>query len=256
MVVSRLISPMAHFGDTIRRLREEREHLTQSELAKRVGVDQAKISKIESMPAATLRQTTYRKLAEAFGMSVEQLDREWRGTKVPQTQGAPGLIPVINRAPAGRVRDYHECGVDSGQGHFYIDRGGVKDPNAFAVIITGDSMEPKLTDGDYAVFSPLRADGTLVNNPRMKIEDGHICYVRFSEDSTHSGCTVAMLTTLKDGRVELRKYNAKKYAPIVVTPGEIARVSALVQIRHNVIPGMVPEFEAFDPSSRSSEGEV
>jgi phage repressor protein C with HTH and peptisase S24 domain len=240
---------MAHFGETIRRLREERFHWSQAELAERIGSDRQHVSRIEAKLLATIRQETYRKLAEAFGMSVEQLDYEWRGTKLPQTQGAPGLIPVINRAPAGVVVNYDETGVDSGQGKFYIERGGVNDPNAFAVIVVGDSMEGELTEGDYAIFSPMRMDGALINMPHLKIEEGHTVFVRFSQDSRHEGCTLAMLYRLSDGRIELRKRN-NKYRPIVVRPEEIAGMSALNQVRQNKIPGGTPEFEAFDPSSR------
>jgi transcriptional regulator with XRE-family HTH domain len=243
---------MAHFGETIRRLREVRFHWSQAELAERIGSDRQHVSRIEAKSLATIRQETYRKLAQAFDMSVEQLDREWRGTKIPQTQGAPGLVPVINRAPAGIVVNYDESGVDSGQGRFYIERAGVSDPNAFAVVVIGDSMEGELTEGDYAIFSPMHMDGTLINMPAVKIEEGHTVFVRFSQDSRHEGCTLAMLYRLSDGRIELRKRN-KKYKPIVVAPEEIAGMSALNQVRQNKIPGMMAEFEAFDPASKRND---
>jgi hypothetical protein len=49
-----------------------------------------------------------------------------------RTRGGLG-IPIINLAPAGRIVDYEEYGVDSGQGWEYVEQGDIEDPLAFGV---------------------------------------------------------------------------------------------------------------------------
>ena len=248
-----LFIQMAHFGHAIQRLREQKLHLTQGEFGKLIGADAPRVSKIEKKSSASISQKTYRKLAAAFGMTVEELDAEWRATRIVRTIGGPG-IPVINRTPAGNVVDYHELGVDSGQGRFYIDRGGIADQSAFAAIITGDSMADLLQEGDYAIFVPLRQDGRTATS-RIPIKDGHVVHVRFSAEHKGDGCTVAMVYRLSDGRIELRKYN-RKYAPMVVRTQEIQSMAAMVQSRRNWVEGIITEYDAFSDHGKNSEGDV
>lgn len=243
---------MAQFGHTIKRLRKER-HLSQDDLAKAVGVTAKAVYAWERMPANTIQGTHYRKLAEVLGMTTSDLDREWRATKIDQSVGDPGRrgIPLINKAAAGRVVDYHECSmVDSGQGQWYVLRDGIEDPNAFAVIITGDSMEPFLTNGGVAYFAPMDTDG-LTHHKRIQIPEGHVVFVRFGPDAKHEGCTVARWFR-KGEKMQLVKDN-KKYKPMVVKPEEILRMAALV--RHDAIPGFTKMFPASEQLQSKGDGD-
>lgn len=193
--------------------------------------------------------STRKDYATAFGMSIDEFEFGWRGGRpIPTTPGGFG-IPVINRAPAGNVIDYEECGVDTGQGRVYIDRDNIADPNAFAVIVTGDSMVGLLNDGDYAIFIPVNPDGKTQNG-RSAVEDGEAVFVRFSENGPVSGCTIALFYRLGDGRIELKKKN-EKYSPRYTKPELIANLSVLVQSRRNHRKGMVVERAGYVTDSKS-----
>jgi DNA-binding XRE family transcriptional regulator len=59
-------------GLTLRRAWREYLGLTQAEVASRMGITQPALSQLES-PAARPRRSTLKRLAEALGVSVEQL---------------------------------------------------------------------------------------------------------------------------------------------------------------------------------------
>lgn len=233
--------PMAHFGETLKKLRNARG-FSQPALGEMVGVSDQRISDWEQMSSASIRGYNYHKLAAALGMTVEQLDREWRPQGIPQSVGDPIRrgIPLINKAPAGKIIDYEECGADSGQGNWYIQRDGIEDPNAFGVVITGDSMSPFLVAGAVAIFSPMDMDGHT-HFRRLLVKEGHVVYVRFSSDAPKEGCTVARLFPAAGGKIKLVKDN-KKYKPISCETQHIASMAAM--IRHDDLPGMTKTFHA------------
>ncbi len=232
---------MSHFGTKITELREAKG-LTQVELADLAGVRPGTIVRVEQMKSMNMQPGTYRRLAAALGMTPEELDREWRSQRREKSRGGPG-IPVINRAPAGQIVDYDEMGPDSGTGRAYIDRGNIADPDAFAVVVTGDSMSPAYAEGDYLIFVPMQQDGTLANSPKIKILDGHTVFVRFLPDSRQEGCTIGLLYRLTDGRIEIRKVN-QRYAPILIRPEHIV-VFALRELRRPVIRGLSIEHSGY-----------
>lgn len=243
---------MAKFGDTIRRLRETR-HWSQDELARTVGVTTKAVYTWERMGANNVRGLHYRKLAEAFGLTTDALDREWRSPGIEQSVGDPGRrgIPLINKAPAGGIVNYDECSlIDSGQGLWYIARSGIEDPNAFAVAVKGESMSPALLDGVIAVFSPMDQDGHT-HFRRIKIPEGHIVFVRFGMEAPQEGCTIARL--FKKGKsVRLHKDN-KKFKEIIVEPEHIASMAAM--IRHDDLPGMTSTFPPREQLQSKGDGD-
>ncbi|MBD3241602.1 MAG: helix-turn-helix domain-containing protein [Chitinivibrionales bacterium] len=215
---------MSAIGQTIRRLREERGW-TQAQLGERVGINGTNIARRET-GQTRVRANERFAFAKAFGMTVIEFDEQWREWSVPRTRGAPG-IPVINRAPAGEVIDYEEYGVDSGQGFEYVDRGDIQDDLAFAVIVVGESMEPRLKDGDYVILSPCdpyKGDG--------KLQPGNIVFVRFSEDAG-GGCTLARFFVEDEGQIRLQKDNPA-YAPVVCEREAVQRIAVAVERREKL----------------------
>lgn len=79
------------------------------------------------------------------------------------------LVPVINKVSAGYPRDFNDLDYPVGIADDYVRCPDLHDPNAFAVRVVGDSMEPKFCEGDIVIFSPA----TDVNN-------GDDCFVRFT----------------------------------------------------------------------------
>jgi len=82
---------------------------------------------------------------------------------------SPGrLIPVINKISAGYPADFHDLDYPVGIADDYVRCPDVHDPNAFAVRVVGDSMEPKYRQGDIVIFSPS-----------VEVQNGDDCFIRF-----------------------------------------------------------------------------
>jgi transcriptional regulator with XRE-family HTH domain len=217
---------MSNLGRAILELREERG-MTQGELAALVGMaDHSAIAKRER-GEVRVKPVEWKKFAAAFGMSVDEFNERWRGTKIDQVRGAHG-IPIINAAPAGQTVNYEEYGTDSGQGYEYIDWGSVTDDLAFAVRVVGDSMEPTMREGDTVVFSPM-------NRPRppRELADGAVVLVRFSDATDRPGCTLARFFWEPDRRhfrlvKDNRKYPMARWE---LVPDVIARISVAIELR-------------------------
>ena len=126
------------------RIKSAREDLklTKRELAKRIGVHESSINKYEKglvdIPLSKISELArVLKVTEAYLMGWEE--------KTPQSQGLQ--IPVLGTVAAGipisaveDILDYEE--IDSSfqnQGEF------------FALRIKGDSMQPKMDDGDVVI---------------------------------------------------------------------------------------------------------
>lgn len=110
-------------------------------------------------------------------------------------------VPVINKVAAGYPAEFDDLGYPVGFADDYVRCPDIHDPNAFAVRVIGDSMEPDFCEGDIVVFSPA-AD----------VQNGDDCFVRFK--SPHE-TTFKRVFFEEDGRVRLQPRNAQ-YAPIVV----------------------------------------
>jgi len=111
------------------------------------------------------------------------------------------LVPIINKVAAGYPADFNDLDYPAGVADDYVRCPDVHDPNAFAVRVVGDSMEPKFQEGDIVVFSPA-AD---VNN-------GDDCFVRFA--MPHE-TTFKRVFFEPDNRVRLQPRN-EKYSPTMV----------------------------------------
>jgi phage repressor protein C with HTH and peptisase S24 domain len=212
-------------GRTIRMMRERRGW-TQQQLAGVLELDKSAVSRMED-GKRRVKAHELERLAEAFGVEVDEIVRAQVGSTMRRTVGGSG-IPVINQAPAGNVVNYEEYGVDSGQGFHYIDSLGITDSLAFAVIVVGDSMEPKIHEGDYLVFSPLDPEEPRPDQADLK--PGSVVYVRFSVESDHDGCTIARYFPEDDGRIRLQKDNPK-YRPIVCQREDIRQLAVGLQRR-------------------------
>jgi SOS-response transcriptional repressor LexA len=83
---------------------------------------------------------------------------------------APGRwIPIINKVAAGYPADFDDLDYPAGVADDYVRCPDVHDPNAFAVRVVGDSMEPKFQEGNIVIFSPA-----------AEVRSGDDCFVRFA----------------------------------------------------------------------------
>jgi SOS-response transcriptional repressor LexA len=130
--------------------------LTQVDLAKLLEIDRTYLARLETgnkIPSVRL-QTDIKEMMARYAA-----DRRTEG----MLSIKPGFsdhalparlrsrdIPVVSWAAAGRAADYQDLAtqIDETVGSH------VTDPNAFAVIIEGDSMEPSFLAGDRVVVAP------------------------------------------------------------------------------------------------------
>ena len=87
------------------------------------------------------------------------------------TVGSP--VPVINRVSAGYPRDFTDLSYPPRVADEYVSCPGVRDQDAFAARVHGDSMTPKYCEGDIVIFSPAASP-----------KDGDDCFVRFADGHT------------------------------------------------------------------------
>lgn len=114
----------------------------------------------------------------------------------------PGqLVPVINKVPAGYPAEFDDLGYPVGFADDYVRCPDIHDPNAFAVRVVGDSMEPKFSEGDIVIFSPA-AD----------VQNGDDCFVRLA--GPHE-TTFKRVFFEKDTEVRLQPRN-DMYAPLMI----------------------------------------
>jgi phage repressor protein C with HTH and peptisase S24 domain len=115
---------------------------------------------------------------------------------------APGrLVPVINKVSAGYPSDFDDLDYPVGIADDYVRCPDLHDPNAFAVRVVGDSMEPKFREGDIVIFSPA-----------AEVQNGDDCFIRF--DMPHE--TTFKRVFFESGKqIRLQPRN-DKYPPTII----------------------------------------
>lgn len=86
---------------------------------------------------------------------------------------ATNAVPLINRVSAGYPKDFTDLSYPAKVADEYLGCPDVRDADAFATRVCGDSMMPKYRDGDIVIFSPAAS-------PR----NGDDCFVRFEDGQT------------------------------------------------------------------------
>jgi len=137
---------------------------------------------------------------------VSQLDTLLAQSELDAEKGisslaAGRLVPVINKVAAGYPSDFNDLDYPVGVADDYVRCPDVHDPNAFAVRVVGDSMEPKFCQGDIVVFSPA-----------AEVHNGDDCFIRFEMPHETSFKRVFFEP---DNKVRLQPRN-DKYPPIIV----------------------------------------
>ena len=88
-------------------------------------------------------------------------------------QISTNAVPLINRVSAGYPKDFTDLSYPAKVADEYLSCPDVRDADAFATRVHGDSMSPKYRDGDIVIFSPAKS-------PR----NGDDCFVRFEDGTT------------------------------------------------------------------------
>src|SRR5574343_1279526 len=156
------------YGD---RLRLAREHkgITQDELVKISGVKQGTISKIErgsQNSSGFDAELAYALDIEAMWLKTgdQKFAPDWlTGTEKKHIQdynaeyarplGQFRQIPVVGNAQLGDNGNWHDLDYPTGHGDGYINYPS-KDDQAYALRCIGDSMRPRIKNGEFVIVEP------------------------------------------------------------------------------------------------------
>jgi len=193
------------------RLRAARIHkgLTQEELVKLTGVKQGTISKIER---GDQNSSGYDAIlahyldVEAMWLTAgdDLFAPEWLpGTSKHHISESnaeyapqliqPSLVPVVGSAQLGDNGNWNELDYPVGHGDGYINY-PTKDKNAYALRCKGDSMKPRIKDGEFVIVEPnseyvpgdevlLKSiDGRVMVKTYLYHRDGRVHLMSINED--------------------------------------------------------------------------
>ncbi|TBU76820.1 phage repressor protein [Pseudomonas daroniae] len=148
---------METLGQRIKHLRKNRG-LSQQLLAEACGwSSQSRIGNYES----DLREPSLADLlllAPALGVSIAELvGSEARPVPVADTldvgHARGGAVPVVGHAQLGTHGYFEEIDFPVGHGDGYL-RIYSDDPNAYGLRVSGDSMHPRIKNGEYVLIEP------------------------------------------------------------------------------------------------------
>lgn len=133
-------------GEQIKEARKKK-NISQSELAKMLDVNQTMISQWER-GTSNPKLTTLQRIAEALEIPVDNLmpDDFWQSSpQAPPPSKNGRWIPVLGRVAAGIPMDAIEEIID------YEEIPNTQIEDFFALRINGNSMEPRIKDGDNVI---------------------------------------------------------------------------------------------------------
>lgn len=160
--------------DRVRKLRKDL-HLSQAELARRVGVKQQAIAQVES--GKIQKPTFIVTLSKALNVSISEL------TGISGVDQPARTVPVVGIAQAGGsniVRDF--AGGSLGDVDAPVDATA----DTVAVEVRGDSMGGRLEDGDHVFFDDRRepvTDDLIGRLCVCGLEDGQVVIKRLAKGS-------------------------------------------------------------------------
>lgn len=194
MVTQRLIAGVNNekqFNGEVLRECRKRHKLTQEDFASVLDIDRTYLARLE-----TGEKTPSSRLQSHIQNTITQMDSDSRILATPRNFSDHALparlrsrqIPVVSWAAAGKARAYEDLAaqIDETVGTH------VTDPNAFAVIIEGDSMEPEFKAGDRVVVAPNLEprNGDIV---LVKLKDGRVMLKKFHRIGPN-GATIRLLS--------------------------------------------------------------
>jgi phage repressor protein C with HTH and peptisase S24 domain len=133
----------------------KRNDLSASGLAKASGLDPTTFNKSKRITAAGRARwpstESISKALAATGTSLEAFVGLIQGSSMPTaTRG----VPLLGFAEAGAGGYFDDGGFPAGAGWDEIAFPGVADEHAYALEVSGQSMEPAYRDGDVILISP------------------------------------------------------------------------------------------------------
>ena len=140
---------------------------------------------------------------------------EWGADRVERRAGGVRRVPIINKVAAGYPQEFTDLGYPVGIADEYVTVPlEMDDPNAFAVRVVGDSMEPRYREGDIVIFSPS-----------AQVRTGDDCFVRFAMAglATDGESTFKRVFFDSEEAIRLQPLN-ERHAPTLVRPADVAGI--------------------------------
>ncbi|MBX9737409.1 MAG: LexA family transcriptional regulator, partial [Phycisphaerales bacterium] len=148
----------------------------------------------------------------------------------------PVEVPLINSVAAGYPGDFSDLGYPARVADEYVRSPDIRDPDAFAARVVGESMLPEYREGDLVIFSPSKP-----------VRSGQDCFVRVEPDhqttfkrvffETADGRTIDEETTepgaARAERVRLQPLNPK-FRPMTLAREDVAGVYAAVSVMRTI----------------------
>ena len=188
-------------GDKIKTLRKAMG-LTQTELGERVGVKKNAVSKWECGRVEDIPTSTIKELASLFGVSpsylIDDADYQYPSNFKPMPEMRQ--IPRIGRIACGEPITAEENieGYDETPAGWHAD---------FSLLCVGDSMSPKIEDGDIVAI-----------RCQPQVNNGEIAAVRIGDEAT------LKMVFIHQDYIELRPVNPSY-------PSIIRRLEEMEEIR-------------------------
>ncbi len=121
-------------------------------------------------------------------------------------------IPLLSSVPAGKTNAmFYPDHVDK-----YVTVDNIKDRNAFALVVKGNSMSPKIEDGDIVVISP-----------QQDVRSGDICVIRVNDED------VLKKIKIDEQYVHLIPLNTD-FEPLSVRKKDISFMGKVVKVIKNL----------------------
>lgn len=136
-------------------------------------------------------------------MKIIPIDKDYLARRVSMVE-----IPLLSSVPAGKTAAmFHPEHVDR-----YVTVDDIKDQNAFALVVKGKSMSPKIEDGDIVVVSPQR-----------EVRSGDICVIRVNDED------VLKKVKIEDQYVHLIPLNPT-FEPVTVRKRDVMFIWKVVKV--------------------------
>jgi phage repressor protein C with HTH and peptisase S24 domain len=131
-----------------------RAGLSASGLARRAGLDPTTFNKSKRItPQGRPRWPSTESIAKALAATGMPLET-FVGLIEPGTAASPRPVPLLRFAEAGAGGHFDDGGFPAGENWNEIAFPTVNDEHAYALEVSGQSMEPAYRDGDIIVVSP------------------------------------------------------------------------------------------------------
>jgi phage repressor protein C with HTH and peptisase S24 domain len=132
-----------------------RAGLSASGLARRAGLDPTTFNKSKRItPAGRARWPSTESIAKALTATGTTFDTFVTLVEPTDTGKAARAVPLLGFAEAGAGGYFDDGGFPAGQGWDEIPFPAVSDQHAYALEVSGHSMEPAYREGDVILVSP------------------------------------------------------------------------------------------------------